>query len=158
MPESEYKELHRAEIVDKVFTNLEKRSDSGIGQFRCMLKELTEWNYFDPYYFQKLNKLSESEAKRNISHLKQLQEIRDYKIKQERQRQEKQERRRKDISISINTQAQLCELYQTSKSNIREHIKHIFEEGELEETSVVRKFRTTASDGKNIIQYITVVI
>ena len=31
------------------------------------------------------------------------------------------------------TQAQLCELYQTSKSNISEHIKHIFEEGELEE-------------------------
>lgn len=47
------------------------------------------------------------------------------------------------------TQAQLCELYQTSKSNISEHIKHIFEEGELEENSVVRKFRTTASDGKN---------
>lgn len=41
------------------------------------------------------------------------------------------------------TQAQLCELYQTSKSNISEHIKHIFEEGELEENSVVRKFRTT---------------
>ena len=40
------------------------------------------------------------------------------------------------------TQAQLCELYQTSKSNISEHIKHIFEEGELEEDSVVRKFRT----------------
>ena len=49
-----------------------------------------------------MNKLSESEAKRNISHLKQLQEIRDYKIKQERQRQEEQERKRKDISISIN--------------------------------------------------------
>ena len=47
------------------------------------------------------------------------------------------------------TQAQLCELYQTSKSNISEHIKHIFEEGELEENSVVRKFRTTASEGKN---------
>ena len=47
------------------------------------------------------------------------------------------------------TQAQLCELYQTSKSNISEHIKHIFEEGELEESSVVRKFRTTAADGKN---------
>ena len=47
------------------------------------------------------------------------------------------------------TQAQLCELYQTSKSNISEHIKNIFEEGELEENSVVRKFRTTAADGKN---------
>lgn len=47
------------------------------------------------------------------------------------------------------TQAQLCELYQTSKSNISEHIKHIFEEGELDEDSVVRNFRTTAVDGKN---------
>ena len=47
------------------------------------------------------------------------------------------------------TQAQLCDLYQTSKSNISEHIKHIFTEGELEEDSVVRKFRTTAADGKN---------
>lgn len=47
------------------------------------------------------------------------------------------------------TQTQLCELYQTSKSNISEHIKHIFEEEELEERLVVRKFRTTASDGKN---------
>lgn len=47
------------------------------------------------------------------------------------------------------TQAQLCELYQTSKSNISEHIKHIFEEGELEENAVVRKFRTTGNDGKN---------
>ncbi len=46
------------------------------------------------------------------------------------------------------TQAQLCELYQTSKANVSEHIKHIFEDGELEEDSVVRKFRTTAADGK----------
>lgn len=43
----------------------------------------------------------------------------------------------------------MCELYQTSKFNISEHIKHIFEEEELNEESVVRKFRTTAVDGKN---------
>ena len=47
------------------------------------------------------------------------------------------------------TQAQLCELFQKSKSTISEHIKNIFLEGELEEDSVVRKFRTTAEDGKN---------
>ena len=47
------------------------------------------------------------------------------------------------------SQAQLCKLYQTSKSNISEHIKHIFEEDELSEESVVRNFRTTSSDGKN---------
>ena len=49
------------------------------------------------------------------------------------------------------TQAQMCELYQTSKSNVSEHIKHIFEDGELCEESVVRKFRTTAADGKEYI-------
>lgn len=47
------------------------------------------------------------------------------------------------------TQQQMAELYQTSKSNVSEHIKHIFEDGELDEDSVVRNFRTTASDGKN---------
>lgn len=43
----------------------------------------------------------------------------------------------------------MVELFQSSKSNISEHIKHIFEEGELQENSVVRKFRTTATDGKS---------
>ena len=47
------------------------------------------------------------------------------------------------------TQNQMVELFQSSKANISEHISHIFEEGELDENSVVRKFRTTASDGKN---------
>ena len=46
------------------------------------------------------------------------------------------------------TQAQVGTLFQKSKSTISEHIKHIFEEGELKEDSVVRNFRTTASDGK----------
>lgn len=47
------------------------------------------------------------------------------------------------------TQAQLAQLYQTSKSNVSEHIKHIFEEGELDENAVVRNSRTTAADGKS---------
>lgn len=47
------------------------------------------------------------------------------------------------------TQAQLVELYQSSKANVSGHIKNIFDEGELDKNSVVRKFRTTASDGKN---------
>ena len=45
------------------------------------------------------------------------------------------------------TQAQLVELYQLSKSNVSEHIKHIFEEGELSEDMVVRKFRITTQHG-----------
>lgn len=47
------------------------------------------------------------------------------------------------------TQAQLVDLYQSSKANVSEHIKNIFDEGELDKNSVVRKFRTTASDRKN---------
>lgn len=47
------------------------------------------------------------------------------------------------------TQTQLCDLFQKTKPTISEHIKNIFEEGELIEDSVVRNFRTTASDGKN---------
>lgn len=49
------------------------------------------------------------------------------------------------------TQAQLVELFQSSKANISEHIKNVFEEGELEEEAVVRKFRTTAADGKSYL-------
>ena len=47
------------------------------------------------------------------------------------------------------TQDQMVILFDKAKSTISEHIKHIFEEHELDENSVVRKFRTTASDGKN---------
>lgn len=47
------------------------------------------------------------------------------------------------------SQAQMVELFQTSKANNSEHIKHIFTEGELSEDSVVRKFRTTAVDSKS---------
>lgn len=46
------------------------------------------------------------------------------------------------------TQAQICELFQKSKATISEHIKNVFEEGELDRISVVRNFRTTATDGK----------
>jgi hypothetical protein len=45
------------------------------------------------------------------------------------------------------TQADMVELLQSSKSNISEHIKHIFEEGELTASSTVRKFRTVRLEG-----------
>jgi hypothetical protein len=45
------------------------------------------------------------------------------------------------------TQAQLCELFHKSKATVSEHIKNIFEEGELNEKVVVRKFRTTTQHG-----------
>lgn len=46
------------------------------------------------------------------------------------------------------TQQQMADLFQTSKQNIGQHLKRIFEEGELAEDSVVKNFFTTAADGK----------
>ena len=46
------------------------------------------------------------------------------------------------------TQAQMAQLFQKSKETISEHIRNIFKSEELEEELVVRKFRTTANDGK----------
>ena len=45
------------------------------------------------------------------------------------------------------TQAQLCELFNKSKATISEHIKNVFEEGELDAGATVRKFRTTTPHG-----------
>jgi hypothetical protein len=45
------------------------------------------------------------------------------------------------------TQTQIGSLFGKAKSTISEHIKNIFEEGELNETMVVRKFRTTTQHG-----------
>jgi hypothetical protein len=47
------------------------------------------------------------------------------------------------------TQGHMAELFQTTKQNISLHLKTIFSEGELEQNSVVKKFLTTAADGKN---------
>ena len=45
------------------------------------------------------------------------------------------------------TQQQMAELYQTSRTNIVEHIKHIYEEEELEADSTCRKFRQVQNEG-----------
>ena len=47
------------------------------------------------------------------------------------------------------TQKLICELFNKSKTTISEHLKNIFEAGELNQDSEVRDFRTTAKDGKN---------
>ena len=47
------------------------------------------------------------------------------------------------------TQQHLAELFQTTKQNVGQHLKHIFEEREFTPESVVKEFFTTAADGKN---------
>lgn len=46
------------------------------------------------------------------------------------------------------TQQLMADLFQTTKQNIGQHLKNVFSEGELRENSVVKKFFTTAADGK----------
>lgn len=54
------------------------------------------------------------------------------------------------------TQKAMGELYNTSKQDISYHLGNIFAELELEENAVVKNYLTTASDGKNIKQNITI--
>ena len=49
------------------------------------------------------------------------------------------------------TQAQIVELFASSKANISEHLKHIFESGELLKDATVRKFRTVRQEGNRSV-------
>ena len=49
------------------------------------------------------------------------------------------------------TQTQIVELFGSSKANISEHLKHIFESGELLKDATVRKFRTVRQEGNRSV-------
>jgi hypothetical protein len=67
-----------------------------------------------------------------------------------------------DSNVSLNvrledenvwlTQQQMAELFQTSRTNVVEHIKHIFEEGELDESATCRKFRQVQIEGSRSVE------
>ncbi len=62
-----------------------------------------------------------------------------------------------NVKVDVNVQNEdiwmsqevMANLYGTTKNNISTHLKNIFDENELQKDSVVKKFLTTASDGKN---------
>jgi Restriction endonuclease len=85
------REFSRFVMVDAMFETLSNRSDNGLGSFRAMLQTLCQWDRFDPYYFEKLKQLDRNTADKNLTHLKQLIEIRDSKIREDRKRREEQE-------------------------------------------------------------------
>jgi len=45
------------------------------------------------------------------------------------------------------TQAQMAQLYQTSRTNVVEHIRHIYEDGELVPKATCRNFRQVREEG-----------
>ena len=50
------------------------------------------------------------------------------------------------------TQAQMEELFQSSHANVVEHIKNIYSEGELDESSTCRKFRQGRREGNRNVE------
>ncbi|MDB5971109.1 MAG: restriction endonuclease family protein [Hydrocarboniphaga sp.] len=93
--------LKRHEIIDVLFGKLDVRPDNGLGPFRAMLQSLLAWAHFDPYYFDALRKLDRAAATRNLDHLKQLQEIRDAKIKVDRERRANHEAARQQPTTTL---------------------------------------------------------
>ncbi|MDR0835098.1 MAG: phosphoribosylaminoimidazolesuccinocarboxamide synthase, partial [Tannerella sp.] len=53
-----------------------------------------------------------------------------------------------DENVRLVSEA-IATLFEQDRRTIQEHLKNIFESGELDENSVCRKFRHTATDGKN---------
>ena len=50
------------------------------------------------------------------------------------------------------TQIDLADLFQTTKQNISQHIQNIYDEGELDESSTVKKFLTVQTEGTRRVQ------
>ena len=60
-----------------------------------------------------------------------------------------------DVTLENETvwlnQAQIVDLFQSSKANVSEHVKHIFQSRELDTESTVRNFRTVRQEGKRTV-------
>jgi hypothetical protein len=50
------------------------------------------------------------------------------------------------------SQQQLAELFQTSRTNVVEHIRNIFDEGELDEAATCRDFRQVRTEGTRTVE------
>ena len=65
---------------------------------------------------------------------------------------------RLDVRLADNTvwltKQQMADLYRSSRTNVVEHIKHIYEEGELEEDATCRKFRQVRQEGNREVAFV----
>ena len=77
------RQLSRGAMIDTVFERLDARMDNGIGPYRAMLQSLIDWDYFDPYSFDKLKKLDRRTARECIDDLRRLHSRRDSGIREQ---------------------------------------------------------------------------
>ncbi|BAZ29821.1 hypothetical protein NIES4074_22680 [Cylindrospermum sp. NIES-4074] len=154
-----YKELNLARVamVDKMFNYLANKPDEGLGPFRAMLKTLMEWSYFNPYYFDELKKLDIGKAKKNIEHLRQLQEIRDAKIQADRKRQEELKRAQQEPTQTLDELKKSFLELLTGKTSTQnrgyELEKILLELGRLSQLEVTQPFRVTGEQIDGAIKY-----
>jgi hypothetical protein len=66
----EAKNLTRRAIVDEVFNSLGNQADNGTMHFTLMLEALSDWSYFDEYWFTQEQKLDIEDAKKKIAALR----------------------------------------------------------------------------------------
>lgn len=151
------KEQRRHELVDRMFAHLSQKPDGGLGPYRAMLQSLTNWSHFDPYYFDNLAKLNRTEAQRAIDHLKQLQELRDQKIKDERKAREAKEAEAQNPKKSLpELRNRFIELLQGKVKPPRRgyELEHILQElAKLSELIVTTPFRVNGEQIDGAIKF-----
>lgn len=76
-------------MIEKVLLRLQSRPDEGISPIRSIIRTLTEWSTFDPYYFGPGGSLDLSKAKAAISHLKSVQVKHDSRLIEEGKEQKR---------------------------------------------------------------------
>ena len=63
---------------------------------------------------------------------------------------------RLDVRLENNTvwltQQQMAELYGSSRTKVVDHVRHIYEEGELQENATCRKFRQVRQEGNREVE------
>ena len=63
-------DMSRHMIIVDAFSRLSMRPDRGFVVFQTMIDRLSNWSYFDPYYFETLAKLDRNDAESKIARLK----------------------------------------------------------------------------------------
>jgi hypothetical protein len=65
-------EMKRVEIISDVFFRLGRRPDHGFTVFHTMMARLNEWDYFDPYWFDKEQRLDRTHANERLGELRRM--------------------------------------------------------------------------------------
>ncbi|MCI5125067.1 MAG: hypothetical protein D3925_11470 [Candidatus Electrothrix sp. AR5] len=153
----EYKEYSRAKIIDNLFNHISSKHDCGLGPFRAMLHALVNWSHFDTFYFDKLKKLNRDDANRAIQHLKQLQEIRDHKIKEDRKRRELKEQEARNPKKTIDElkkkHISLLQGELSPQQRGYELEKILLELSKISELEVTKPFRVNGEQIDGAIKY-----